>query len=113
MKWVFRTLLVVSVSGMLLFYVWGKVDLVRVGYELDALLKKKADLTKEHERLQARLSQLTAPERIASEAGDKLGMKPPGARQVVLVPSHPGDAGDASTGDGPELPFRLARQTGE
>ncbi len=110
MRWVLWSLLVVSVSGVLLFYVWGKVDVVRVGYELDALLKKKAALTQEHERLQARFSQLTAPERIALEAGDKLGMKPPGARQVVLVPSHP-EAGTPS--DGPEPPLRLARQTGE
>ena len=110
MKWVLWTLLMVSVSGVLLFYVWGKVDVVRVGYELEALLKKKAALTQEHERLQARLSQLTAPERIASEAGDKLGMKPPGARQVVLVPSQPEDGNSI---DGPEPPLRLARQTGE
>ena len=110
MRWVLWSLLVVSVSGVLLFYVWGKVDVVRVGYELDALLKKKAALTQEHERLQARFSQLTAPERIALEAGDKLRMKPPGARQVVLVPSHP-EAGTPS--DGPEPPLRLARQTGE
>ncbi len=110
MKWVLWTVLVASVSGMLLFYVWGKVDVVRVGYELDALLKKKAALTQEHERLQARLSQLTAPERIASEAGETLGMKPPGARQVVLVPSHPEDE---NPGDESEPPLRLARQTGE
>lgn len=110
MKWVLWTLLMVSVSGVLLFYVWEKVDVVRVGYELEALLKKKAALTQEHERLQARLSQLTAPERIASEAGDKLGMNPPGARQVVLVPSHPEEG---NPGDGPEFPLRLARQTGE
>ena len=110
MKWVLWSLLVVSVSGVLLFYVWGKVDVVRLGYELDALLKKKAALTQEHERLQARLSQLTAPERIASEAGDKLRMRPPGARQVVLIPSQPEDG---NPGDGPELPLRLARQTGD
>lgn len=110
MRWVLWTLLMVSVSGVLLFYVWGKVDVVRVGYELDALLKKKAALTQEHERLQARLSQLTAPERIASEAGDKLGMKPPGARQVVLVPSRPEDGNPSNE---PELPLRLARQTGD
>ena len=110
MKWVLWTLLTVSVSGVLLFYVWGKVDVVRVGYELEALLKKKAALTQEHERLQARFSQLTAPERIASEAGDKLGMRPPGARQVVLVPSHPEDGTPSGA---PEPPLRLARQTGD
>lgn len=110
MKWVLWTLLMMSVSGVLLFYVWGKVDVVRLGYELDTLLKKKAEFTQEHERLQARLSQLTAPERLASEAGDKLGMRPPGAKQVVLVPSRP-ESGTSS--DGPEPPLRLARQTGD
>ena len=110
MRWVLWSLLVVSMSGVLLFYVWGKVDVVRVGYELDALLKKKAALTQEHERLQARFSQLTAPDRIASEAGDKLGMKPPNARQVVLVPSHPEDGTPSRD---PEPPLRLARKTGD
>ncbi len=110
MKWVLWTLLMTSVSGVLLFYVWGKVDVVRVGYELDALLKKKAALTQEHERLQARFSQLTAPERLASEAGDKLGMKPPDARQVVLVPNQPENG---SPSNKPESPLRLARQTGD
>lgn len=110
MKWVLWTLLMMSVSGVLLFYVWGKVDVVRLGYELDALLKKKAALTQEHERLQARFSQLTAPERLASEAGDKLGMRPPDARQVVLVPSQPENG---SPSNEPESPLRLARQTGD
>jgi len=110
MKWLLWSLLTVSLSGVLLFYVWGKVDVVRLGYELDALLKKKAALTQEHDRLQARLSQLTAPERIASEASDKLGMRPPGVRQVVLVPSRPENE---RPGNGPEPPLRLARQTGD
>ena len=110
MKWFFWTLLTVSLSGVLLFYVWGKVDVVRLGYELDALLQKKAALTQERDRLQARLSQLTAPERIASEAGDKLGMRPPGERQVVLVPSRPENG---TPSDAPEPPLRLARQTGD
>ena len=110
MKWFLWTLLTVSLGGVLLFYVWGKVDVVRLGYELDTLLKKKAAVTQEHERLQARLSQLTAPERLASEAGDKLGMRLPGERQVVLVPSRPENG---TPSDGPEPPLRLARQTGD
>ncbi len=110
MRWLFWTLLTASLSGVLLFYVWGKVDVVRLGYELDALLQKKAALTQEHDRLQARFSQLTATERIASEAGDKLGMRPPGDRQVILVPSRPANG---MPGDGPEPPLRLARQTGD
>ena len=110
MKWFFLTLLTVSLSGVLLFYVWGKVDVVRLGYELDVLLQKKAALTQEHDRLQARLSQLTAPERIASEARDKLGMRPPNERQVLLVPSRPENG---TPNDVPDPPLQLARQTGD
>ncbi len=110
MKWLLWSLLTVSLSGVLLFYVWGRVDVVRLGYELDALLKKKAALTQEHDRLQAQLSQMTAPERIALEASDKLGMRPPGERQVVLVPSRPENG---TPSDGSEPPLRLARQMGD
>ena len=110
MKWFLWTLLTLSLSGVLLFYVWGKVDVVRLGYELDALLKKKAALAQEHDRLQARLSQLTAPERIASEVSKTLGMRPPRERQVVLVPS---DQENGKPGDGPEPLLRLAQQTGD
>ena len=110
MKWVFLMVLTLSLSGVLLFYVWGKVDVVRLGYELDALSQKKIVLTQEHDRLQARRSQLTAPERIASEARDKLGMRLPGEKQVILVPGRPEKA---TPSDGPDLPLRLARQTGD
>ncbi|MEC4673916.1 MAG: cell division protein FtsL [Nitrospirota bacterium] len=82
----------VVVSGMVgmmslvfLFYVWGKVDLVRVGYELDVLSNKKAGLQREHDQLQLDLSRLTAPNRIAFEAGEKLGLTAPKPEQVVLV----------------------------
>ena len=113
MKLILRTLLTMSLSGVLLllfFHVKGKVDGVRVGYELADSLKKKDALTQKNERLQAQFSQLTSPERIASEAREKLGMKPPHEGQVVLVSSSPGNG---KPSDGPEPPLRLARQTSD
>ncbi len=86
MKPVLWMLLLVGFSGMLLFYVWGRVDVVRVGYELDAFSKKKAVLEQEHDRLRIRLSQLTAPDRIAAEANKQLKMTRLSPRQVILVP---------------------------
>ena len=99
----------VSLSGVLLFNVWEKVDIVLVGYELKALLKKKAVLEQQHDRLQSRFSQLMAPERIASEVNKKLGMKPPRARQVILVSSG---TEHGKPRDGLESPLRLTQQTG-
>ncbi|GEM_PF-1644517 len=78
-------ILIAGLSSLFLFYVWGKMDVVRVGYELDQLSKRKAALEQEHDRLQILYSQLTAPDNIAHEAATKLGMRPPDPGQVILV----------------------------
>ena len=70
---------------MFIFYVWGQMDVVRVGYELDQLSTQKVALEQEHDRLQLTYSQLTAPDRIAREASIKLSMRPPDPGQVILV----------------------------
>jgi cell division protein FtsL len=78
-------LLIIALSSTFLFYVWGKADVVRVGYELDQLSKKKMVLDQEHDRLQISFSQLTATDRIAQEASRQLKMRPPAPGQVILV----------------------------
>ena len=85
MKIGWLVILSIVLSSMFLFYVWGKVDVVRVGYELDQLSKKKIALEQAHDRLQIAYSQLTAPDRIAKEATMKLHMKQPDPGQVILV----------------------------
>ena len=85
MKIGWLVILIMVLSSTFLFYVWGKVDVVRVGYELDQLSKKKIALEQEHDRLQITYSQLTAPGRIAKEATMKLHMKQPDSGQVILV----------------------------
>ena len=85
-------------SLVFLLYVWGNVDLFRVGYELDVLSKRKAVLQREHDRLQLDLSRLTAPNRIALEAGEKLGLTAPKPGQVVLVSV---EVSEPSNGSGP------------
>lgn len=86
MKLVFWMMLCVGLSGVLLLYVWGRVDVVRVGYELDVLSRQKAALEQERDRLRIQLSQLRAPDRIAREADRKLNMTRPDPQQVILVP---------------------------
>ncbi len=72
-----------------LLYVWGKMDIVRVGYRLEELSKKKVVLERDQEVLRLRISQLMAPDRIAREAKDKLGMRVPGPGQIILVRTKP------------------------
>lgn len=92
---------VCGLSLMFLFYVWGKVDGVRVGYELDQLTKRKVLLEQEHDVLQLRLSQLTSPERIARLAAGRFGMRVPTPGQIVLVTPPGFSTGDGVEGDTP------------
>lgn len=80
---------VIAFSSLFLLYVWEKVDLVLVRYTIEQLEKKRISLEREHEVLQFRLAQLTAAERIAQAASDKLDMGPPKPGQVFLVTSKP------------------------
>lgn len=85
MKIILSVLLIIGLSSMFIFYVWGKMDVVRVGYELEQLSTQKSMLERERDRLQLMYSQLTAPDRIAREASSKLNMGSPGPGQVILV----------------------------
>ena len=95
-------------SLVFLLYVWGKVDLVRVGYQLDELSTKKEALQREHDQLQLNLSRLTAPKRIALEAGKRLGLMAPGPEQIVLVTVQPSDTPQGS-GPGQDLFVTVAQ----
>ena len=83
---------VIITAGLCLvfFFVWERVDIVRLGYHIERLKAQKVLLERERDQLQVKFSALTAPERIAKVATDKLGMVPPQQGQVLIV--HPQQA---------------------
>ncbi len=88
-------------AGLLLVFtfVWERVDVVRVGYQVERLKVQKTALERERDELQVKFSKLTSPERIARVATDKLGLVPPQPGQVVVVhpgPERPGTAEPAA-----------------
>lgn len=75
---------------MLVFvFVWERVDTVRLGYQIERSKAQKVLLERERDQLQVRFSSLTAPERIAKVAAERLGMVPPQQGQVVTVHVRP------------------------
>lgn len=85
-----------------------RIDLLRVGYDIDRLEKRKAELERQHETLQYRFSQLTSPPRIAKEAAKKLGLQIPKPGQIVMVTLEP----NLPAEDGiPDQPVQLARRS--
>jgi len=70
-------------------FVWERVDMVRLGYSIERLKTQKTLLERERDQLQVKFSALTAPERIAKVATDKLGLFPPQQGQIFIVHPQP------------------------
>jgi len=99
---------VTLVAGVLLVFVfvWERVDVVRLGYQIERLKTQKVLLERKRDQLQVKFSALTAPERIAKVATEKLGLVPPQQGQVLIV-HQPGDVPGLSLP--PVEQVRLAR----
>lgn len=101
-----KTLTIVAGMMLVFVFVWERVDVVRLGYQIERLKIQKVLLERERDQLQVKFSALTAPERIAKVATEKLGLVPPQQGQVLMV-HQPGK------GPSPSLPpveqVRLAR----
>ncbi|HEX9021630.1 MAG TPA: cell division protein FtsL [Nitrospirota bacterium] len=82
LKRIFIFLLAVS---CLLFYVGGKVKLMRLGYRIDALEREKQELERENRSLLIEASSLSSPARIEELATKRLGMIRPAKENVVVV----------------------------
>ena len=78
---------VTIVAGVLLVFVfvWERVDVVRLGYQIERLKTQKVLLERERDQLQVKFSALKAPERVAKVATEKLGLVPPQQGQVLMV----------------------------
>jgi cell division protein FtsL len=96
------------VAGMMLVFVfvWERVDVVRLGYQIERLKVQKVLMERERDQLQVKFSALSAPERIAKVATEKLGLLPPQQGQVLMV-HQPGDVPSLSLP--PVEQVRLAR----
>jgi cell division protein FtsL len=66
-------------------YVWQRVQVIKVGYEIESLKKEKTELLRENNDLQIEESTLTSPERIESIADTDIGMHVPVSGQIVMV----------------------------
>ena len=76
----------------LMLYVGGKVQIMRLGYQIDELEKQKRELERMNRSLQIEASSLSAPGRIEEIAVKRLGMIRPAKENVVVVKRTQGGA---------------------
>lgn len=79
-------MLAVTAGLCLVFvFVWERVDMVRLGYQVERLKHEKVVLERERDELKVKFSALSSPDRIAKVATEKFGMSLPQPGQVVMV----------------------------
>ncbi|MDF0652318.1 MAG: cell division protein FtsL [Nitrospira sp. LK265] len=72
-------------------FVWERVDVVRIGYQIERLKHDKTALERQRDELRVKVSELSASDRIAKLATGKLGMSLPQQGQIIVVQSRPTD----------------------
>ncbi len=88
-----KVLIALLVLAGVMLYVAGKVQIIRLGYQIDGLEQQKRDLERMNRSLQIEASSLSASGRIEQIAIKKLGMVRPSKENIVVVRRRPKAAG--------------------
>ena len=83
------TLLVFLLTAAALFYINTHVQVVGIGYEINQALAKKQNLIEENKRLSLEIARLRSPDRIETEAREKLNLSVPNPHQWVPLAQLP------------------------
>ena len=77
--------LILMITAMAMVYVWQRVQVIAMGYQVEDLKKERDELKRVNKGLQIETASLTSPGRIEEIASRSIGMKPASENQVVLV----------------------------
>jgi len=81
----FSTLLMPLFIGGSLFYVWSRIQVIQLGYEMSDALKKERALTEGNKKLRLEIATLKSYARIEKIAAEELGMTKPKPDQVIVI----------------------------
>ena len=68
-----------------LLYVWTRVQVIQLGYEVSRVRKETTELMQQRDMLESEVAQQKAPERLSKVAAEKFGMRLPNGDEVVIV----------------------------
>lgn len=80
-----RVIIILLIIAALILYVGGKVNIVRLGYQIEALEREKSELERANRSLRIEASSLSSPTRIEEIATKRMGMIRPPKENVVVV----------------------------
>jgi cell division protein FtsL len=68
-----------------IFYVWSRVQVIHIGYEISQLKSREVELGKQEKHLMLEIEALTSSSRLERIANEVLGMHQPLGNEVVYV----------------------------
>jgi cell division protein FtsL len=71
--------------GGSLFYVWSRIQVIQLGYEISSVLKEEKALTEANKRLRLEIATLKSYGRIERFAVEELKMAKPKPEQVIVI----------------------------
>jgi len=77
-------LLLFLISGSL-FYVWSRIQVIQLGYEISNALKEERALAESNKRLRLEIATLKSYTRIEKFAVEELRMTKPKPDQVIVI----------------------------
>lgn len=79
------TLLTLFFTGGALFYVWSRIQVIQLGYEISNALKGERGLTEANKKLRLEIATLKSCSRIEKFATEELRMAKPKPEQVIVI----------------------------
>jgi len=78
-------LLLFSIVGGSLIYVWSRIQVIQAGYEISSAMKVGRALAEENKRLKVEVATLKSYARIERLAVEELGMSKSKPDQVIII----------------------------
>jgi cell division protein FtsL len=79
------TLLLLFLIGGSLFYVWSRIQVIQLGYEISNAMKEERALTEDNKKLRVGIATLKSYARIERLAVEELRMAKPKPDQVIVI----------------------------
>ncbi len=79
------TLLMLIFIGGSLFYVWSRIQVIQLGYEVSNALREERTLTEANKKLRLEIATLKSYGRIEKFAVEELRMAKPKPEQVIVI----------------------------
>jgi cell division protein FtsL len=79
------SLLMLFLIGGSLFYVWSRIQVIQLGYEISNALKEERGIAETNKKLRLEIATLKSCARIEKFAAEELRMAKPKPEQVIVI----------------------------